>query len=781
MVKNISSLFFALALAATLFAWAGVQPVRAASFIVTDSSDAIDTNLGDGVCQTASLTCTLRAAIMEANALSGDDTISLPATTFNLSVTGAEDAAASGDLDITSNITINGASASSTIIDGSGISERVFHVLSGNVTIANVTIRDGNAGSDNGGGIYMAGGTLNLNYSRIVSNQASSGAGIAVTGGTLTINFSSIGRDFGPNANTAASNGGGLFMGGGASATINNSTLANNTASAGGGAFISSGSSATFNNSTVSSNSSTGTSVTDGGGGLYAAGSVTLNSSTVASNSADVNRAGGGILQLGGTVTLRNTIVADNGPLPVSSPDCSGTMTSLGYNLLENSGGCSGIVHNVNGDIVYASITPAPAVPFQLGALADYGGQTDAHTHTHSIELGSGVTTNAIAVDRANPAGCTNGSSTFSNDQRGPGYLRNENFRCDIGAFEFIYVAGVQSPTVTPTITFTPSNTPTFTSTFTATITSSPAPTSTLTATSTATPVASVTATRTASATPAPKFPLFTSPPQVAATIDFTATAQANAQATSDVATALAAFPSFTPDFGQTQTAAALANASPTPTQTSGPTSTTVPAFAFPAETGVLSMSQSLGRAGGRFQCGIWVVEAAPGTVQEGSSINCNTVSEDDTIRPLPDGLQGFWQLVDIHVTTSNGEVVTSFAQPVRTCAYYKPEYLTAAGDDPINFTIYTSSTGKDWQPLPTTPDTGVDRVCALTDHFSYFRLAAEPLPAGGIVGTVTSYVQNGLVGVVLVACGLLLLVVVIIVVIAIARRKPKLDAPPPV
>lgn len=772
MVKNISSFFLALALAVALFVMAGVQPVRAASFIVNDSADTIDILPGDGICATLASTCTLRAAIMEANALSGDDTISLPATTFNLTISAvAEDLAVSGDLDITSNITINGASASGTIIDGSGISERVFHVLSGTVVINNVTIRDGNAGSgNNGGGILLAGGNLTLSYSRVLANLASSGAGIAATSGTLTINFSSIGREAAASPNTASANGGGVFLGSGASATINNSTIANNSASAGGGIFVSGGASATFNNSTISTNSSSGTAVTDGGGGIYAAGSVTLNSVTVASNSAA--QAGGGVLQLGGSVSMRNTIIADQ-VSPAGSPNCSGTMTSLGYNLLESSVGCSGIVHNVNGDIVVANIVPP--TNFELGALADYGGQTDSHTHTHSIALSSD---SALAVDRANPSGCTNGSSTFSNDQRGPGYLRNENFRCDIGAFEFVYVAGVQSPTVTPTITFTPSNTPTFTSTFTSTVTSSPGPTSTPTATLTATPVVP-TATR--SATPAPKVPIFNPPQQQpVSTIDFTATARANDQATSDVATALAAFPSFTPDFGRTQTAAALANASPTPTQTTGPTATPIPAFAFPPESGVLSTSQSIGRSGGRFQCGIWVVEADPGDLQDGSSIHCSTVDE-ETVSALPDPLQGFWQVVDIHITASNGEVESSFAQPVRLCAYYKPEYLEVAANDPNRFSIYTSSDGKNWEAIPATPDTGVGRVCAVADHFSYFRLATETTASGGVVGTIASYVGNGLVGVVLVACGLLLLVVVIIVVVALARRKPKPEVAPPV
>ena len=49
-------------------------PVRAANFLVTNSLDIADPNPGDGICGNSS-GCTLRAAIDEANALTGPDTI----------------------------------------------------------------------------------------------------------------------------------------------------------------------------------------------------------------------------------------------------------------------------------------------------------------------------------------------------------------------------------------------------------------------------------------------------------------------------------------------------------------------------------------------------------------------------------------------------------------------------------------------------------------------------------------------------------------------------------
>src|ERR1700675_908151 len=71
---------------------------RAANFTVTSTADAVDATPGDGVCATATAACTLRAAIQEANALSGADSITVPAGTYTLALLGAgEDAAATGD------------------------------------------------------------------------------------------------------------------------------------------------------------------------------------------------------------------------------------------------------------------------------------------------------------------------------------------------------------------------------------------------------------------------------------------------------------------------------------------------------------------------------------------------------------------------------------------------------------------------------------------------------------------------------------------------------------
>ena len=81
---------------------------RAATFVVTKTADT-----NDGTCDSD---CSLREAIVAANANAGVDVITLPAGTYTLTIAGAnEDAAATGDLDLTESVTINGAGAAPSI------------------------------------------------------------------------------------------------------------------------------------------------------------------------------------------------------------------------------------------------------------------------------------------------------------------------------------------------------------------------------------------------------------------------------------------------------------------------------------------------------------------------------------------------------------------------------------------------------------------------------------------------------------------------------------------
>ena len=253
----------------------------------------------DGTCDSD---CSLREAVIAANAV--PRTITLPAGTYTLTIAGTnEDNAAKGDLDMTggAGITIIGAGAATTIIDG-GALDRVFHIRSGTVSISGVTIR-------NGSGVFGAGiynnATLNLTDSTVSGNTATGANGGGIyNNGTMTVTNSTI------SGNTAGANGGGIY-------NTNSTTL-------------------TVTNSTISGNNSASQ-----GGGIFNAGPVTVTSSTISGNTSGGN--GGGIMAstaFGSSVNLKDTIVAGNTG-PVTGPDCFGALTSQGYNLVQDITGCT--------------------------------------------------------------------------------------------------------------------------------------------------------------------------------------------------------------------------------------------------------------------------------------------------------------------------------------------------------------------------------------------------------------------------------------------------------
>ena len=387
--------------------------------------------------------CSLREAITSANtdtasgattgecpAGSGADTITLPTDTYTLAISGAsEDSNATGDLDITADLTINGGGASTTVIDGGAI-DRVFHVGSGaTVQINDVTITNGSTVSGQSGGGIDNRGTLVLTDTTVSNNTAASNAGgIYNFLSTLTINNSTV-KD-----NSATFDGVGVFNVGG-TLTISDSTIFGNTGRNGGGIKNDNNGSLTVTDSTISGNS-TGTG--DTGGGIWNDATITMTGSTVSDNSAG---SGGGIFTNSGTISLTNSTFSDNSGGGVradtngtvnlantiianstSGADClgAGTFTSNGYNL-DRDGTCS---LSATGDITASSVL--------LGALADNGGPTK----THALQSGS------PAIDAGNPATPgTGGNACDSDDQRGT--TRPQGSACDIGAYELVSAAAV--------------------------------------------------------------------------------------------------------------------------------------------------------------------------------------------------------------------------------------------------------------------------------------------------------------------------------------------------
>lgn len=116
------------------------------------------------------------------------------------------------------------------------------------------------------------------------------------------------------------------------------------------------------------------------------------------------------------SVQIRNSIVADNLQKNGQAGDCAGTLTSGGYNLIENKSGCT--MAAASGDI--SGVDP------KLGSLALNGGTTKNHQPAST----------SPAVDGIQGAACPN----VSIDQRSITRPRDGNgdgiWGCDMGSIE---------------------------------------------------------------------------------------------------------------------------------------------------------------------------------------------------------------------------------------------------------------------------------------------------------------------------------------------------------
>ena len=185
---------------------------------------------------------------MEANAQVGADHIELPVGTYILSIPGTDKRllkAEIGDLDITADLTIRGAGADTTIVDGGGL-DRVFHISTeGKVQLFGMVVQNGK--SELGGGIANQ-GTLTLTDSTLSDNSAEWGGGIW-NQGTLTLTDSTL------SGNSADKFGGGGIWNTG-TLTLTDSTLSDNSAEHRGGGIWNEGTLTLTNKGQVTGNRS---------------------------------------------------------------------------------------------------------------------------------------------------------------------------------------------------------------------------------------------------------------------------------------------------------------------------------------------------------------------------------------------------------------------------------------------------------------------------------------------------------------------------------------------
>lgn len=276
-------------------------PAFGADIQTTILGDAADHDLGDGICDSDPVTpnpedpnnpgqfigqCTLRAAVQTANAEPGADKILLRANRYTLSLAGPnEDGAATGDLDVTSDITIDGQGYQSSILDGRRLKDRIFDVHPGaSLTLEQTSLMFGKAPKPllesgalgpGAGGCLRSAGALSLDEAYFYRCASPAGGGcLSVQSGTASLS-DSVFADC-----RAKTEGGGMELAAGASAglervtagvcraatggavaargalSLRNVTFTINKAKLGGGVAVLGDGAAAIANSTLSSNGS---------------------------------------------------------------------------------------------------------------------------------------------------------------------------------------------------------------------------------------------------------------------------------------------------------------------------------------------------------------------------------------------------------------------------------------------------------------------------------------------------------------------------------------------
>ncbi|HXJ37237.1 MAG TPA: choice-of-anchor Q domain-containing protein [Candidatus Eisenbacteria bacterium] len=372
-------------------------PTRAAVFTVDTTVDAGDTSPGDGACLTAGGACALRAAIEEANALPGADTISLPAGIY-----------VAANLDVTDELAIAGAGAATTIVDANHVG-RVFFARA-TLALSGITVRNGFTPSF-GGGVWSttAGLELTLTDCVFTGNEARQGGAVLSTN-VVTIVRSTF------RSNVADEVGGGVALDlVHALSTVRDSTFTANTAGPlGGGAIaVGEGGPLTVTNTTIDGEVASFSSCIVTPPLFFechAAPDLTLENVTVTSLALRTDQGTPGAAFVQNSIVLACGAIEQGTGIPIPG----GWVTSLGYNAADP------VTCTMAGDLT-GNVTGNP----MLGPLADNGGPTQ----TRLPASGSPV------IDAGNPAAPgSGGNACAADDQRG--VVRPVGSRCDIGAVE---------------------------------------------------------------------------------------------------------------------------------------------------------------------------------------------------------------------------------------------------------------------------------------------------------------------------------------------------------
>lgn len=415
------------------------------TFTVNSTADQVDASIGNGVCRTSVGTCTLRAAIQEANKTAAKDTIKVPAGVFKLTRSGHDATAARGDLDITNALSIVGAGATKTIVDANGAvtHDRAFDTVTaaGAVSISGLAIRNGKASDvpESGGAIRVTGAggvpVLTLAGVLITASSGAGGGGVDVTGGTLKMTNTSIKTSAATNeaggairakgatvditggviSGNSAKSGAGISQEGGTVSLVRVTVASNAAAAVGGGYHGVRSTDYPTTQLTVTSSTFKSNSATVDGGGAYTEGSASITGSTFDANSA--GGSGGGLALRPGTSTsfaMYTSTVSGNYAPYGGGIDTSGAPTTPQLQFVVNStiannnartdGG--GVRATAAAQLYFFSSTIARNGVVNLKLLpARHGGgiyaDTDSYLHMRNTILAKNFSWNGIDVSQA--------------------------------------------------------------------------------------------------------------------------------------------------------------------------------------------------------------------------------------------------------------------------------------------------------------------------------------------------------------------------------------------
>ena len=397
------------------------------AFEVNSLGDEGDASPGDLTAETTGGVTTLRAALEELDALGLAGTVTFDPALFSggpASIVLANGTLSAGS----SGLEIQGPGEELLTMDGSGQAASVFSFGAGDLSsLSGMTIIGGQS-VPLGAGIVVS---REMNMENVAIRDGTtlgSGGGIYVASGLpLTLRNCTVADCY------ALSFGGGLWVANPATLVVaGGCTISGNESGQGGGGMaVADGAQLFMFNSTLSGNSADET----GGGARLSNGSgLTLNFCTLTNNTGDANDNGGGAaggIVADGTSVMRlsNSIVAGNlgNPVgsaspPFASPDVAGTIISDGRNLF----GQESVSGSVGTDFFLAN--DFANIEDVLEPLADNGGPTQTHA----------LTAESPAIDRGNNLQATEplSGTPISTDQRGAGFERILGQRADIGAFE---------------------------------------------------------------------------------------------------------------------------------------------------------------------------------------------------------------------------------------------------------------------------------------------------------------------------------------------------------